>query len=75
MTSLVKSNKSTFDLLLIVFFHLRLRRKIQIGLVFILMLISGVTEVLSLGAVLPFLAVISDPNNISNQELFYILNL
>ena len=36
MTSLVKSNKSTFDLLLIVFFHLRLRRKIQIGLVFIL---------------------------------------
>lgn len=74
MSSSTENNKSTFGLLLRVFSHLRLRRKIQLGLVFIVMLISGVSEILSLGAVLPFLTVISNPDSLLNVEYLSFLN-
>ena len=41
--------------------HLRRRRRIQLALLLCLVLASAVAEVVSLGAVLPFLAVISAP--------------
>lgn len=69
-----KNNKSTSDLLLRVFSHLGLRRKIQIGFIFIVMLISGVTELFSLGAVLPFLTIISNPDDLLRLEFFSYLS-
>ena len=40
------------------------RRRIQLGLLLLVMLGSGVSELLSLGAVLPFLVVLSDPDSL-----------
>ena len=41
--------------------HLSRRRKYQLAFVMVLMLVSGLTEVISLGAVIPFLGVLSNP--------------
>ena len=50
-------------------FHLSRRRRIQLGLLLLVMLASGVVELLSLGAVLPFLAVLSDPERLWHQPV------
>lgn len=55
------SQHSTSSLLLGIWNHLNKRRRIQLGFLLFLMLISGVAELLSLGAVIPFLTVLSDP--------------
>ena len=44
--------------------HLTRRRRIQLGLLLVVMLVSGAAELLSLGSVLPFLAVLSDPQHL-----------
>ena len=44
--------------------HLTRRRRIQLGLLLVVMLVSGGAELLSLGSVLPFLAVLSDPQHL-----------
>ena len=49
--------------------HLSLRRRIQLGLLLVVMLASGVAELVSLGAVVPFLAVLSDPERLWQHEL------
>ena len=54
------SNSSTRKLLLGIWSHLSRRRRLQLGLLLVVMLASGVAELLSLGAVLPFMAVLSD---------------
>ena len=51
-------------LLLRIYGHLSRRRRIQLALLLALMLTSGGAELLSLGAVLPFLAVLSDPERL-----------
>lgn len=45
--------------------HVSKRRRIQLGFLLVIMLASGVAELVSLGTVLPFLAVLNDP------ELFW----
>ena len=55
---------STRDLLRGIWSHLSRRRRIQLALLLIVMLATGVAELLSLGAVLPFLAVLSDPQQL-----------
>ena len=52
----------TYKLLIGIWGHLQHRRRTQVGIILILMLASGVAELLSLGSVIPFLAVLSDPN-------------
>jgi ATP-binding cassette, subfamily B, bacterial PglK len=47
--------------------HLNKKRKRQIILVLLLMLVSAFTEVISLGAVLPFLAILISPETVYNQ--------
>jgi ABC-type bacteriocin/lantibiotic exporter with double-glycine peptidase domain len=59
----------TRTLLLGVWCHLSRRRRIQLGLLLLVMLASGVAELVSLGAVLPFLAVLSDPEQLWQQPL------
>lgn len=64
---------STRFLLLGIWSHLSLRRRIQLGLVLVVMLASGAAELVSLGAVLPFLAVLSDPQWLWQQPLVHDL--
>ena len=70
-TTLVHQGKrsSTFVLLPGIWRHLGLRRRMQLGLLLLVMLGSGLAELLSLGAVLPFLSLISDPEELWRQPL------
>jgi ATP-binding cassette subfamily B protein len=45
------------------------RRRLQLGVLFLVMLASSLAEVLSLAAVLPFLAVLANPEGLWNQPL------
>ena len=47
--------------------YLSPHRRVQLGLLFVVMLCSGVAELISLGAVVPFLAVIIDPTSLWDQ--------
>ena len=49
--------------------HLARRRRLQLGVLVLVMLASSVAEVLSLAAVLPFLAVLANPEGLWNQPL------
>ena len=64
---------STLILLLGIWGHLSRRRRIQLGLLLVVMLASGGAELVSLGAVLPFLAVLSDPERLWQQPLVQAL--
>lgn len=61
--------QSTFNNLRNIFSHLSRRRFIQLGALFIVMLLSGAVELVSLGAVLPLLAVLSDQERVWQQPL------
>ena len=49
--------------------HLSSRRRRQVGLLLILMLVSALSEVITLGAVLPFLGVLSAPDRVMSQPM------
>jgi ABC-type multidrug transport system fused ATPase/permease subunit len=49
--------------------HLGRRRRIQLGVLLVLMLTSSAAEVISLAAVLPFLAVLANPQGLWGQPL------
>ena len=59
--------------------HLDQKRKIQFGLFGILMIISSFAEILSLGAILPFLSLLTSPeklfNNIHFKPIFNLLEI
>ena len=65
--------KSTPAMLLGIWSHLSRRRRIQLGLVLVVILVSGGAELVSLGAVLPFLAVLSGPDRLWQQPLVQAL--
>ena len=67
------TNQTTRTLLLGIWGHLSRRRRIQLGLLLVVMLSSGGAELVSLGAVLPFLAVLSDPERLWQQPLVQAL--
>ena len=54
----------TISLLIGIWKNLRRRRKIQVFYLFLVMILSGFAEVFSLAAVVPLLAVLSDPESI-----------
>ena len=58
----------TYDLFKSFWNHLQKKRKIQIILLLFLMAISSIAELLSLAALLPFLAIVSDPERIWRIE-------
>ena len=64
MTSSSESTISTRVLLLGIWGHLTKRRRIQLGVLLVVMLASGAADVFSLAAVLPFLAVLANPEQI-----------
>ena len=49
--------------------HLGRRRRVQLGVLLLVMLASSVAEMLSLAAVLPFLAVLSNPEGLWSKPL------
>ena len=59
----------TRRLLLGIWGHLSRRRRLQFGLLLVVMFASGVAELLSLGAVLPFMAVLNDPQLLWQQPI------
>ena len=69
MTNSSQSTTSTRVLLLGIWGHLTKRRRIQLGVLLVVMLASGVAEVFSLAAVLPFLAVLANPEQIWQMPL------
>ncbi len=50
--------------------HIPQRRRLQLILLLVLMLFAALAEVATLGAVLPFLALIADPDRLKNYGLF-----
>ncbi|MCP9808499.1 ABC transporter ATP-binding protein [Cyanobium sp. HWJ4-Hawea] len=67
--------KSTRSLLLGIWGHLSRRRRWQLAALLVVMLASGGAELVSLGAVLPFLAVLSAPEQLWQQPLIQELAL
>jgi ATP-binding cassette, subfamily B, bacterial PglK len=57
------------NLLIRLWRHLSQRRKLQFGLVSVLMLVSAFAEIVSLGAVLPFLGILISPEKVYNHPL------
>jgi len=69
------SPPSTFSLLCKIWGHVSRRRRLQLALLLLVMLASGLAELVSLGAVLPFLAVLSNPQQLWQQPLIQGLAL
>lgn len=61
------------DLLVCLWHHLTRRRQRQFGLLMILMLVSAFAEIVSLGAVLPFLGILTAPDKVFSQP--FVANL
>ena len=64
---------STLSLLRGIWGHLSRRRRLQLALLLLVMLVSGAAELVSPGAVFPFLAVLSDPQRLWQQPLIHAL--
>jgi ABC-type multidrug transport system fused ATPase/permease subunit len=68
-----------FQLLTKLWFHISSYRKSQLLLLFVLIFITSLAEVFSIGAVLPFLAVLTSPklifDNIYSQPFIHALNI
>jgi ABC-type bacteriocin/lantibiotic exporter with double-glycine peptidase domain len=62
-------NQGIPNVLLRLWRHLTRRRRRQFGLLLGLMLVSAVTEVVSLGAVLPFLGILTVPEQVFNYPI------
>lgn len=62
-------HQSTSALLLGIWGYLSRRRRIQLGLLFLITLASGGAEMVALGSVLPFLAVLTNPDRLWQQPL------
>ncbi len=58
-----------------IWIYLSYRRKLQLGLLFLFMLITSIAEVISIGSVIPFLAALSSPEKIiENKNIQPFLN-
>ena len=68
-----QQTQSTRTLLRGIWGHLSRRRRLQLGVLLLVMLASGLAELVSLGAVLPFLAVLSNPQQLWQQPLIQML--
>jgi len=67
------SPPSTLNLLRRIWGYLSRRRRLQLALLLLVMLASGLAELVSLGAVLPFLAVLTNPEHLWQKPLIQAL--
>lgn len=67
------------DLLLRLWQHISVKRRVQLGGLFVLMVLASFAEVMSIGAILPFLGVLTAPEWVYNhrfaQPLIHVLGL
>ncbi len=61
---------SLSNLMVRLWHHLSKRRRRQLGLLVLLMLISAFSEIISLGAVLPFIGVLTAPDRLFKYQIF-----
>ncbi len=66
---------STLSLVGRIWRHLSRRRRLQLAVLLLVMLAGGLAELVALGAVLPFLAVLSNPQQLWQQPLIQALAL
>lgn len=75
----MQHNQSITTLLKRLWYHLSPRRRGQFGLLLVLMLLASFAEILSIGAVLPFLAVLTVPERVfehaAAQPIIQVLGL
>lgn len=71
----VDPSPSTNKLLRRIWAHLSRRRRLQLAALLLVMLASGLAELVSLGAVLPFLGVLTNPLKLWQQPLIHALAL
>ena len=73
------ANQPISQLLKRLWWHINLRRRKQFGLLLVLMLLASIAEMLSIGSVLPFLAVLTEPERIfemkASQPFIQLLKL
>jgi ABC-type multidrug transport system fused ATPase/permease subunit len=65
VTDKVSENESLLRLILELWGRISKKRKIQFYFLLLLMILSSIAEVMSIGALFPFLAVIADPKKVS----------
>jgi ABC-type bacteriocin/lantibiotic exporter with double-glycine peptidase domain len=79
MAKEMKENQSISSLLKRLWHHISPRRRGQFGLLLVLMLLASFAEILSIGAVLPFLGVLTAPERIFvlpyAQPFIHVLNI
>lgn len=63
------SPDSNFRLLRQLWRHLSSRRRVQLGLLLLLIIFASLTEVFSIGAILPFLAVLTAPERVFDHPI------
>ena len=64
-----QSTPAIFRLLPRLWRHVSLRRRVQLGFLFLLMMAASVAELVSIGAVLPFLGVLTSPDKVFDHVL------
>ncbi len=65
----MEQSESIYNLLKRLWHHISARRKVQFMLLLVLMVLTSFAEIFSLGAVLPFLGVLTSPATVHNQPL------
>ena len=68
-TGKLTDSPSVLALLQRLWSHLNARRRLQLGALFFLMIGASISEVISIGAVIPFLGVLTSPNWLYNHPL------
>ena len=61
-------NNNIINLTKRLWFHIEPRRRKQFGILFFLMIISSFAELISIGAILPFLGVLTSPEKVFNHK-------
>lgn len=69
MTRTSHSSEKLLGLLIQLFQHISPRRRLQFGAMICLTLISSIAEVVSLGAVVPFIGILTQPERVFNSPL------
>ncbi len=65
----MKTTESILSLITRLWMHIGIRRRWQLHLLFVLMIFSSFAEIISIGAVLPFLSVLTSPDILFSQPL------
>ncbi|PRY98654.1 ATP-binding cassette subfamily B protein [Jezberella montanilacus] len=69
MSVFAKANQSWFSFLKELWPHIELRRRQQLGFVFVLMVVASFSEMLTIGALVPFLGVLLAPEKLLENEV------